>query len=230
MGKKSSYFRHSFNAHKDTKIMELIQRGGVKTLGVYFVLLEIYGQFLMDDDEQNPTQEINLKLIANATGLRSDSCRTSIELLAEVKLIEAFWLKSLITSVQVSIPNFMKYFGRYEKTETMKCPNKRKEKENKEKNTKPLALEFDFETLYQKFPRKEGKTKGLISCRAQIKTQDDYDALNRAIDVYSKSPEVQRGFVKYFSTFMNCWRDYLEVSNGLSNEEIFRKLANGEMQ
>jgi len=136
VGRKSNYFRHSFNAHEDIKIMELIERGGIKCVGVYFVLLEIYGSMIMDDDNQSFKQNINTRRIANAVGLRSDSCRTCIELIADCKLIEAVRFKSPISYFEVGIPNFLKYFGRYSKTETIKCPNKRKEKEKKEKEMK----------------------------------------------------------------------------------------------
>ena len=136
MGKKSNYFRHIFNAHKDEKIMELIERGGIKCVGVYFVLLEIYGSMIIDDDENKEIQKINARLIANSVGLRSDSARTCIELLADCNLIEAVHRKSKVSYFEVSIPNFAKYFGRYSKTETIKCPNKRKEKKTKEKERK----------------------------------------------------------------------------------------------
>jgi hypothetical protein len=136
VGKKSNYFRHVLNAHNDLKIMNAKELGGLKLVGAYWIILEVYGKALIDDDDQKTTQTISGRRIANALGLRLDSCQTVTGLLSDCNLIDAVWDKSHISSVQLSIPNFLKYFGRYEKTEPMKCPNKRKEKENKIKKRK----------------------------------------------------------------------------------------------
>jgi len=136
MGKKSNYFRHSFSAHCDSKITELLERGGVKAIGVYFILLELYGASLIDDDESCQVQKINLRLIASATGLRSDSAQTCIELIGKCELIEALFFKSPIKYFEVRVPNFLKYFGKYSKAEAIKNPNKSKVKERKEKESK----------------------------------------------------------------------------------------------
>ena len=81
--------------------------------------------------------------------------------------------------------------------------------ETNERLTAPL----DFEPLYRKYPRREGKSKGLATCRVQIKTPEEYAALSLAIDNYAAKVERQateKKFIKQFSTFMHCWRDYLE--------------------
>lgn len=143
------YFRHRFDAHTDNKILSLLQKGGVASIGCYFILLEIYGKFYSDDTEHKTEQVINLRLLSNAFGLRSDSARTQIRLMADCKLIEALWFNSDTSSVQVSVLNFSKYFGSYKKTDVEKCSNKRKEKEIKEKQnmvtdvaTAPLSPEI----------------------------------------------------------------------------------------
>jgi len=149
MGRKSTYFRHIFSAHNDPKMMRLLDIGGLKTVGAYWIIVELYGASFINDDEQNITQELNVRHIANALGLRSDSCRTVIGLLSDCKLIEAVWCKSDISSVQVGIPKFMKYFGKYSKTEAMKCPNKKKRKEKKRKESKVAATDFFLDHITQ---------------------------------------------------------------------------------
>lgn len=93
-----------------------------------------------------------------------------------------------------------------------KCTSKSKSilnNNNKEKK-------FDFETLYQKYPRKIGKSKGLDICRKQIKTLGEYEELSQAIDRY-KSYIAEHGtdpkYIKYFSTFMNHWRDWIDFES-----------------
>lgn len=69
----------------------------------------------------------------------------------------------------------------------------------------------DLEDVYQRYPRKEGKTKGMEKLRKEILTPADLKALGTAVDTYAA--QVRRNgteakFVKHFATFANCWRDY----------------------
>lgn len=76
---------------------------------------------------------------------------------------------------------------------------------------------FDFESVYQRYPRKVGKSKGLKVCERQIKTPEDYDQLSTAVDRYSNYCDAQYSearFVMHFSTFMNSWRDWLDPTAG----------------
>lgn len=79
------------------------------------------------------------------------------------------------------------------------------------------AAKFDLESLYKKYPRKEGKLKGMATAKTQIKTQADYDDLSLAIDKYVKNIKqegTESRFIKHFSTFMNSWREWLDPETG----------------
>ena len=81
-------------------------------------------------------------------------------------------------------------------------------------------LNFDFDALYKIYPRKEGKSVGLRTFNAQIKTQEDYDLLLKAIKNYNHSIVVNKKDPKFFlmfSTFMNQWRDWTDASTGTVN-------------
>lgn len=78
-------------------------------------------------------------------------------------------------------------------------------------------VKFDLELLYQKYPRKQGKSLGLKKAKTQIKTQADFDALSSAIDAFCrhhKKLETQPEYIPYFSTFMASWKDWLEPETG----------------
>lgn len=97
--------------------------------------------------------------------------------------------------------------------------------ETRQDKTNTLAhsrSEFDFESLYQKYPLKKGRSEGLERCRAQIKTQADFDGLSIAIDRYRRDL-LARGtepkFIQHFSTFMGSkgkqpWKDWLDPAAG----------------
>lgn len=95
------------------------------------------------------------------------------------------------------------------------------------KNTlEHCAQVFDFEIFYQKYPRKLGKQSGINKCKAQIKTQADYDNLSLAIDRYLKyisEKQIEPQYIKHFSTFMTSWRDWLDPQVGQSIDA--KKLA-----
>jgi hypothetical protein len=82
--------------------------------------------------------------------------------------------------------------------------------------------DIDFDAIYQKYPRKEGKTKGIAQCAAQIKTSEDYEKLSRAVDKYAHLCKGKdKKFIKLFSTFMGSkktptWMDYLDKDVGIS--------------
>lgn len=81
---------------------------------------------------------------------------------------------------------------------------------------------FDFEPLYQKYPRKEGKTRGIAKCVKEVCTKEAYEELSVAIDRFAKQCR-QRGtesrFIPHFSTFMGTWRDWLDPQAGTTNVE-----------
>lgn len=78
-------------------------------------------------------------------------------------------------------------------------------------------VQFDFNAVYQKYPRKQGKQLGIKRCLAQIKTQKSYDDLLLAIENYKKylaQNKIEKQYVKMFSTFMTSWKDYLDQDFG----------------
>lgn len=92
---------------------------------------------------------------------------------------------------------------------------KDKEKEEEAKVRRPPA--FDFPAIYQSYPLKKGKSRGLHLCKAQIKTQADYESFAKAVASYRGLVEREKTepkYIKHFDTFMNCWRDYLDHDVG----------------
>lgn len=88
---------------------------------------------------------------------------------------------------------------------------------------------FDFESLYRKYPRKEGKTGGLAKCKAQIKTSEDFYNLSLAIEHYAAhviEKQTEAKFIKHFSTFMTSWRDWLDPETGSAASTGFDVFAN----
>lgn len=86
----------------------------------------------------------------------------------------------------------------------------RDEVRDEERRTKKR---FDFEKVYRKFPRREGKSRGMESFETQILTDQDFADLETAVDHYSQLMVLRKSETKHillWSTFANRWRDYIE--------------------
>jgi len=63
-------------------------------------------------------------------------------------------------------------------------------------------FKFDFDALYELYPRKRGKAQGLRACKRQIRTQEEYDRCREAIAALiaeKRDPQ----YTPYFSTFIS---------------------------
>lgn len=83
---------------------------------------------------------------------------------------------------------------------------------------------FDFELVYQKYPRKQGKAEAMARLPKIIKTQQDYDdfccaVVNYAIEQDRLKTEMQH--IKHFSSFVGTeavqpWRDWVDYNPPVS--------------
>lgn len=75
-------------------------------------------------------------------------------------------------------------------------------------------LSEGLESAYQRYPRKEGKAKGMIILARDIKSPEDLRSFGMAVDNYAKQKlGTERQFIKLFSTFAGCWTDYIEIES-----------------
>lgn len=76
---------------------------------------------------------------------------------------------------------------------------------------------FDLELVYQHYPRKKGKSKGLEKLEQLIKNQADFDRLMCGVIAFAQEQARDRTelkFIPYFSTWVSdkVWLDYAEKS------------------
>jgi hypothetical protein len=83
--------------------------------------------------------------------------------------------------------------------------------------TPKARSDFDFRAVYQAYPRKLGKAKGLAKAAKDVKTDADYQALVGAVGRFvehHRSAGTEEKFIPHFSTFMSEWRDWTEPDTG----------------
>lgn len=95
----------------------------------------------------------------------------------------------------------------------------RQDKTNKHAEPPSAVCVFDFDSVYQKYPRKLGKAKGIQALSKQIKCQSDFDSFAKAVENYSKSVfGVDEKYIKHFSSFVGTeksgqpWREYVDYA------------------
>lgn len=93
----------------------------------------------------------------------------------------------------------------------------RTEKGEVNANASRSRVSFDFLLLYQKYPRKVGKKRGIQKCQRVVKTKETFDLVSTAIDRYASyllktNPDVQ--FIKHFDSFMSSWEDWVDADVG----------------
>ncbi len=86
---------------------------------------------------------------------------------------------------------------------------------NRQTNKQTITSEcLNLDDAYGRYPKKEGKTRGLLKLNQTIKTQDQLNLFLLAIENYKiklNNEGTKKQFIKQFSTFVNCWEDYLEL-------------------
>lgn len=98
-----------------------------------------------------------------------------------------------------------------------KVMDKDKVKDNGRGMGKPErhADKFNFEVLWARYPRREGKKEALRHFTASVKTVQDWADIQNALDNYIKQLRQNRTTLEYTkmgSTWFNNWCDYVDYS------------------
>jgi len=221
------YFRHRFDAHTDPKLNELADEMGIIIYGYYYTLIELYGAKYADIEEGEKVQ-IHIRTIANTWRKRVDSCD---KVLTKLQLSGMLVYTKCKNTYTIDIPNFPKYYGSYKKTDRSSVANKRKEKKRKEnikqtQKIEPEKSKFNLEEIYNAYPKKQGKKKGLDGL-SWIKHQEQFDLILNAAKNYSdfvKANGTDQKYIKMFSTWVNqeSYSDTYEIPK--TKEQIENEL------
>lgn len=100
-----------------------------------------------------------------------------------------------------------------------------------------MTIQEEIELIYQDYPNKEGKKRGMTTLKNAITNRETLERFKKAfsnyIDLCHREDRVSRGFVKMWSTFANNWEDYVDVSNMKttkgSNKTLMELVDNDEI-
>ncbi len=97
------------------------------------------------------------------------------------------------------------------------------ESKRKKKHVQPKVGPTRFDSLYERYPRHEGRLAGMEAFEKSIRTDEDFERLTKAVDAYAAKiarEKPEKRHVLLWSTFANGrWLDYvptltIAVSNG----------------
>jgi len=90
----------------------------------------------------------------------------------------------------------------------------------------PKKIEYDFESIYAKYPRKMGKKQGISKLKKIINSDKRYNNFVKAVQHYAEYCKDQDPqYIKHFSTFVNCYEDWINAPKDDSTEEQLKRMG-----
>jgi hypothetical protein len=78
---------------------------------------------------------------------------------------------------------------------------------------------INFEDIWKKYPLRVGRKLAERYFKSSVKTDKDFEDINKALKNYLKSKRVQDGFVQDGKTWFNNWKDWVDFSDIMPKEE-----------
>ena len=206
------WFKHYTNASRSEKLNALRDKYGLEGYARYWLLVELLAEKF---DGSNTTFRIHKRTMSQqlgyyrhtmseqwlnngqTLGLYKFHCDGDVFVIVFDKLLE---IKDNHTkNLQVKNKSL--------------APRKDKEKnKNKNKNKICKNFHFDLDAIYEKYPRKVGKKRGMQKLQSIIKSQEDYDNVMQGVERYSKycnDSKTEAKYIKQFNTWVNGehWND-----------------------
>jgi hypothetical protein len=85
-----------------------------------------------------------------------------------------------------------------------------------------MSFEADFELIYSNYPSKVGKKAAIRHFNASVKTLDDLQDIEKALNNYLQSERVKKGYIQNASTWFNNWRDWIDTTDAPANYKCQR--------
>ncbi len=228
--KDAYYFSHDSNARHDPKIMALIEEYGLTGYAYFFTLIEILREqknyilpfYLVNclakewqthnspiSTERILQSMVQLQLLnKNDIGFFSPSLCDRMLKLDEMRKKRS---DAGMVGAKVLWQTHSKRMANAKQRMASKVKES-KENKSKEKEIKQKQL-ITFEHLWNIYPRRLGKDDALRHYTASIKTKEDYDSIQTALNNYIKYIELEKleeRFIQHGSTwFNNKWKDWI---------------------
>lgn len=88
---------------------------------------------------------------------------------------------------------------------------------------------FDFDSIWEKYPNKDGKKAAEKHFNTTVKTEDNYSDINKALDNYLANLKTETWKKpKNGSTWFNNWQDWIDYEAPINQEKDYEIIIDGE--
>lgn len=230
------WFKH-FASASEGSLGLLIESGQQESVFLYWLLLELLCQY---EDPKTPGQaSIPWRVLVRRSGFRKSTLLRYCAIMEQLAIIRCLHHNDLL--LQYECPKWLelqKAWGGKRWSRFGQDSGRSKKKEDRRENkAEHHGCVFDLELIYQSYPLKKGKSGGIKIAKREIKTQNDYDRLMKAVKNYAAEVlRLQRPpeYTKQFDTFMRQWHDWVDfVAPATTNQsrrvpdELFQEVTPG---
>lgn len=208
------WFKHYSNADSSLKLQKILDEMGVEGYAHYWLLLELLCEKY---DGESTIIELHFNEISAKVRIKfSKKLEKVLQKFADFSL---FSLEIRGKVYKINAPILLKLkqkdFKRSRPESDSVAPTPPLRDKIEDKRIKNIYSSFfDIEALYQAYPRKVGKTKGIEKLKKIIKSESDYQNVKTSIENYAglvKAEQTDKKYIKHFSSFISNWEDYLEI-------------------
>lgn len=212
MGKRRrGYFKH-FNDSSGGDTLRLL---AVKR---EYMAIALFWHLLEKCNQQNSSKiEIETEVLRSHYNCRTATLVSCCEALCGASASVQFYKTD--TKLHFQLVNYSEYQdlkstkNPRKSDETAPIKDKRLKIKDKRLNKKETDSLFEKEILvvYEAFPKKVGKSKGLKILRRDVQDQEALTSLQKAIKNYANYvSDSDPKFIKHFSTWASEWRDWVD--------------------
>ena len=226
------WFKHYENAHTNHLIQSIINGPkGLENGMRYWLLLELLCRefkkdttvFILSEELLKSHLRIShgAKLKKFVQVLVENSQKFDQNLFKISQNLDNFW--------KIETPIILELMGKdFKRTRQRSGNATAKKKEERIKNN--INAHFDFEAVYQNYPLKKGKSRGMKKIQREIKKPEDFERFSRAVENYAgEVKNTEPRFIKHFSTFVAEWEDWAEYKSITSLDRAMQFLGEGEI-
>jgi hypothetical protein len=225
------WFKHMTDASHGATLSLMRQDLGWGYVERYWILCELIARCMNVENGYNPTLITTERQLKTNLGLKQNKLSLFLVYLDNKLKINSTLVNNVLT---IRYDNMLKLKDNSAKSLLSRGKQKvnveielDKEKDKKKKK-KGDAYKTQIEDLFKNsYPRQEGKTRGVKVLTKQIKTEQDLADLEQAITNYAekiKQENIQDRFIKHFSSFAECWREFIDYSSAPKQIKINWKL------
>ncbi|MCK5608558.1 replication protein [Candidatus Pacearchaeota archaeon] len=180
---------------------------------LWFIIRKTYGFGKIED-------RISISQFSQATGLKKQHAHRGISKLLELNLVTKNG-DGLITKYRINKDSSTWKLSPKKVTYPKKVtsvPNKGDSSYPKKGNTKETLKDTItkekrqgyFERIWKLYPNKDGKKAASKHFNNSVKTERDWQGIQKALSNYLLSENVKKGYIKNGSTWFNNWQDWID--------------------